>query len=155
MRVIRGCQAFHREGLTSREVRLLLGGPGNFWGSLGNLWRTSGFVRGKGSHRARNPRKFKSNKKVLMPIIFLPAILGPEMAAPILWAPGIFLVLSAGKNPMPIKFFVLGGGSGVFRKGGWKCQLYFYGRGFFFPIKVAKEHQKSNSGGRPESNEKE
>ena len=31
-------------------------------------------------------------------VIFPPAILGPEMAAPILWAPGIFLVLSA-ENP--------------------------------------------------------
>ena len=56
------------------------------------------------------------------------------MAAPILWAPGIFLVLSAGKTAMPIKFLLLGGGGsvlGFFRGGGWKCQFYFYGRGDF------------------------
>ena len=32
---------------------------------------------------------------------------------------------------MPIKFRVLGGSVGVFCKGGWKCQFYFYGRGDF------------------------
>ena len=45
-----------------------------------------------------------------MSVIFPPAILGPEMAAPILWAPGIF-VFSAGNPPMPIKLLVLGGGA--------------------------------------------
>ena len=33
------------------------------------------------------PAKFG---KSLMPVIFPPAVLGPEMAAPILWAPGFF-----------------------------------------------------------------
>ena len=34
------------------------------------------------------------------------------------------------KTPMPIKFLLLGGvGSGLFRRGGWKCRFYFYGRG--------------------------
>ena len=47
-----------------------------------------------------------------MSVIFPPVILGPEMAAPVLWAPGIFLVLSAG-NPMPIKFLVFFGGGGT------------------------------------------
>ena len=35
---------------------------------------------------------------------------------------------------MPIKFLVLGWGGGVlgiFGRGGWKCQFYFYGRGDF------------------------
>ena len=33
---------------------------------------------------------------------------------------------------MPIKFLLLGGGGlGFFRRGGWKCQFYFYGRGDF------------------------
>ena len=32
---------------------------------------------------------------------------------------------------MPIKSRLLGGGSGFFRRGGWKCQFYFYGRGDF------------------------
>ena len=38
---------------------------------------------------------------------------------------------------MPIKFLLLGGGGGVLgflRRGGWKCQFYFYGGGDF-PIK--------------------
>ena len=43
-----------------------------------------------------------------MSVICSPAILGPEMAAPILWAPGIF----CWKPPMPIKFLLLGGGGG-------------------------------------------
>ena len=34
-------------------------------------------------------------RKILVSIKFPPAIPGPEMTAPILWAPGIFLVLSA------------------------------------------------------------
>ena len=33
---------------------------------------------------------------------------------------------------MPIKFLLLGGGFwDFFRRGGWKCQFYFYGRGDF------------------------
>ena len=39
-------------------------------------------------------------RKSVMSVVFLPAVLGPEMAAPILWAPGIFGVLSAGKPLM-------------------------------------------------------
>ena len=52
------------------------------------------------------------------------------MAAPILWAPGIFWFFLL-ENPMTIKFLLLGGGVGVSWKGGWKCQFYFYGRGDF------------------------
>ena len=63
-----------------------------------------------------------------MSINFLPAILGPEMAAPILWAPGkkaFFLQEKA----MSIKFLVLGGGYWVFfLGGGGECRFYFYGR---------------------------
>ena len=51
------------------------------------------------------------------------------MAAPILWAPGIFLVLSAGQNCMPIKFLVSGGRFGFFV--GVKCQFHFMGTGIF------------------------
>ena len=40
---------------------------------------------------------------------FPPAILGPEMAAPILWAPCIFWFFLL-ENPMPVKFLLLGGG---------------------------------------------
>ena len=44
-----------------------------------------------------------------MYMIFLPAILGLEMAAPILWAPGIFWFFLL-DNPHAHKFLVLGGG---------------------------------------------
>ena len=50
-------------------------------------------------------------------VICLPAILGPEMAAPILWAAWDFLVLSAGKPPCP-KDSSFRAGSGFFWKGG-------------------------------------
>ena len=59
-----------------------------------------------------------------MSIKFLSAILGPEMAAPILWTPGKKKASVLQEKPMSIKFLVLGGGWG----GGGKCQFYFYGR---------------------------
>ena len=48
-------------------------------------------------------------RKSVMSIKFPPVILGPEMAAPILWAPGIFGFFLV---EMPIKFLLLGGGGG-------------------------------------------
>ena len=66
-------------------------------------------------------------KILLVSIKFLSAILGPEMAAPILWVSGKNCVLSAGK-PMSIKFLVLVGGGGILGfGGGGKCRFYFYG----------------------------
>ena len=66
-----------------------------------------------------------------MSVIFPPAILGPEMAVPILWAPGIFWFFLL-ENTMPIKVLAVGGRFGFLgRGGGWKCQFYFYGRGDF------------------------
>ena len=66
-----------------------------------------------------------------MSVKFLSAILGPEMAAPILWAPGkhVFLLEKA----KSIKFRVLGGGEfGFFWGGrGGKCRFSFYGREYF------------------------
>ena len=53
------------------------------------------------------------------------------MAAPILWAPGIFGFFLQEKTPMPIKFLLLGGGFWAFLEGGVECQFYFYGRGDF------------------------
>ena len=62
---------------------------------------------------------------------FPPVIPGPEMAAPILWAPGIFWFFLL-DNPHAHKIPLFRGGVlGFFRKGGWKCQFYFYGRGDF------------------------
>ena len=47
---------------------------------------------------------------------------------------------------MPIKFLLLKGGVlGFFRRGGWKCQLYFDGRGDF-----SEESEVSKRGWRKE-----
>ena len=67
-----------------------------------------------------------------MSIKFPPVILGPETAAPILWAPGIFgFFLLENHHAHKIPPFRGGGVMGFFRRGGWKCQFYFYGRGDF------------------------
>ena len=86
----------------------------------------------------KRPRKNKTPiRKSVMSIKFPPVILGPEMAAPILWAPGIlgFFLL---ENPHAHKIPPFRGGSWFFLEGGgWKCQFYFYGRGDFFePRKI-------------------
>ena len=60
---------------------------------------------------------FQIRRESLMSVIFPPGFLGPEMAAPILWAPGIFCSFCL-KTPMPE-----GGG-------GWNCQL-LCAQGFF------------------------
>ena len=63
-----------------------------------------------------------------MSVKFVSAILGPEMAAPILWTPGK-CVLSAGIR-MSIKFRVLGGG-GVGGGGGGSADFIFMGARIF------------------------
>ena len=65
-----------------------------------------------------------------MSIKFLPAILGPEMAAPILWAPGIFWFFLL-ENPRAHKIPpVMGGGVlGFFRRGGGRADFIFMGVG--------------------------
>ena len=71
----------------------------------------------------------KNFRKILVSVKFVSAILGPEMAAPILWTPGknaFFLQ----EKPVSVKFLVLGGG-GYFGFGGGECRFYFYGRGDF------------------------
>ena len=76
-------------------------------------------------------------RKILVSVKFVSAILGPGMAAPILWTPGknaLFLQEKA----MSIKFLVLGGG-GVFSVlGGGECRFYFYGRGDFSDFLIVK-----------------
>ena len=64
----------------------------------------------------------------LMSVIFPPGILGPEMAAPILWPPGNFWFLLS-----PIKFLVLGGGLGFLLEGGrgGSDNFIFMGVGIF------------------------
>ena len=64
-----------------------------------------------------------------MSVIFPPAILGLEMAAPMLWAPGIFrLFLLENPHAHKIPPF-MGGVLGFLERVGWKCQFYFYRRG--------------------------
>ena len=71
-------------------------------------------------------------RKILVSIKFLSAIPGPEMAAPILWAPGK-CVLSAGKSHVH-KIPRFGGGGILGLGGGGKCRFYFYGRRDFSDI---------------------
>ena len=72
-------------------------------------------------NRQFTPELSQFFRKILVFVKFLPAILGPEMAAPILWTPGkkaFFLQ----EKPMSIKFLVLGGGVfWGFLGGGGKC----------------------------------
>ena len=73
-----------------------------------------------------------SEEKNVMSIKFPPAILRPEMAAPILWAPGIFWFFlletpHAHKSP-PSRG---GGGLGFLRRGGGSADFIFMGVGIF------------------------
>ena len=91
---------------------------------------------------------------------FPPVILGPEMAAPILWAPGIFWFFLL-ENPHAHKIPPLrGGGVGFFRRGGVEVPILFYGRGdVSFPVTTSildipcvtstgkvQKHQKTSYG---------
>ena len=69
------------------------------WLSLDTVTRFLNYFRIYGSPPSPGVYNDTIRKRV-MSIKFLPVILGPEMAAPILWAPGIW-VLSAGKPPCP------------------------------------------------------
>ena len=55
-------------------------------------------------------------RKILVSVKFVSAILGPEMAAPILWAPGKMRSFCR-KTSMSIKFLILGG-AGILGLGG-------------------------------------
>ena len=61
-----------------------------------------------------------------MSVIFPPVILGPEMAAPIVWAPGIFWFFLL-ENPVPVKSLVLEGGGvvGFLEGGGVEAPILF------------------------------
>ena len=65
-------------------------------------------------------------RKSLMSVIFPPAILGPEMAAPILWVPGSFVFfLQENLHAHKIPRFRAGVLGFIGEGGGWKCQFYF------------------------------
>ena len=71
-----------------------------------------------------------------MSVIYPPANLGPEMAAPILWAPGILWFFQL-ENPHAHKsppFMGAGGGVGVgvsWKGGGGSANFIFMGEGIF------------------------
>ena len=66
----------------------------------------------------------------IMPIIFPPAILGPEMAAPILWAPrNVWFFLLEKPRVPKIPRFRGGGGRVFFWKGGGSANFIFMGVG--------------------------
>ena len=71
-----------------------------------------------------------SIRKILVSVKCLSAILGPQMAASILWTPGIFaFFLQENLHVHKIPRF-RGGYLGFFLGG--ECRLYFYGRGAIF-----------------------
>ena len=91
--------------------------------------------------RADRPSKLLSPlliRKILVSVKFLSAILGPEMAASILWTPGKNAFLLQGK-PMSIKFPVLGGG-GILGLGGGGADFIFMGARIFLNLGGSKVH---------------
>ena len=118
---------------------ILLQIQGFRFGNLEGSARYLGF--GKGTwlqhgvrQEVRSPKSWRfersSLEKMPMSVIFPPAILGLEMAVPILWPPWNFCFFLLENKPMPIKFLVLGEGEWLFWTG-WKRQVYFNGRVFF------------------------
>ena len=70
-------------------------------------------------------------RKSVMSIKFPPVILGPQMAAPILWAPGIFGLFLL-ENPHAHKIPPFRGGSWFFLEGGVEVPILFlWAWGFF------------------------
>ena len=73
----------------------------------------------------------KKLRKILASVKFLSAILGPEMAAPILWTPGENTFFLQG-NLHVHKILVLGGGLGILGfGGGGSADFIFVGSGIF------------------------
>ena len=69
-----------------------------------------------------------------MSVIFPHAILGPELAASILWAPGTFQFFLR-ENPHAHKILCFwGGGLRFLAREGWKCQSYFHGHRDFLAL---------------------
>ena len=83
-------------------------------------------------------------RKSVMPIKFPPAILGPEMAAPILWAPGIFWFFLL-ENPHAHKIPPFRRGCWGFLEGGGVEVpiLFLWPWGFFRFFSERKQHQHS------------
>ena len=74
-------------------------------------------------------------RKSVMSIKYPPAILGPEMAAPILWAPGIsWFFLLENPHAQKIPLFRAGGCWGFLEGGGGSANFIFMGAGIFSRI---------------------
>ena len=73
-------------------------------------------------------RQLQPFRKILMSVKFVFAIPGPEMAAPILWAPGKMRSFCRKNHVHKIPRFRGGGGYLGLGGGGGKCRFYFYGR---------------------------
>ena len=94
------------------------------WGPLGGP-KLKGLQKGE--------KKERIVRKSVVSIKFPPVILGPEMAAPILWAPGIFWFFLL-ENPHAHKIPPFRGGFWVFSEGGGGSANFIYGRGDFSDI---------------------
>ena len=82
-------------------------------------------------------------RKSVMSIKVPPVILGPEMAAPILWAPGFFGLFLL-ENPYVHKIPPFRGGCWVFYKGGGgSANFIFMGVGIFSSICNGEINRKS------------
>ena len=71
----------------------------------------------------------------MVSIKFPPVILGPEMAAPILWVPGIFWFFLL-ENPHAHKIPPFRGGSGFFRRGGVEVPILFLWAWGFSEVRI-------------------
>ena len=83
--------------------------------------------------------QFITNQKFLMSVNDSPAILGPEMAAPISWVPGTFGLLQENLHAHKIPPFR---GGGVFWVLGFgqEVPIIFYGRGDFSEQRESQRH---------------
>ena len=80
-----------------------------------------------------------------MSIIFPPAMLGSEMAAPILWAPRILLFLQENLHAHKIPRF--GGGGNLGGKGGRTANYFLWARGVFLNCHPGRICCRNNSAG--------
>ena len=127
---------------------MLLGDPNATRIGLGHCSHNSGQkFGGPSQHRFPNGPKWLEPKwlrkllvlgeairKILVSIKFLSAILGPEMAAPILWTRGKMRSFCRKTHVNKIPRF-RGGGIFWVLGGGGKCRFYFYGRKDFSEAK--------------------
>ena len=74
------------------------------------------------------------SRKILVSVKFASAILGPEMAAPILWTPGKMRSFCRKTYVHKIPHFMGGGSLGFGRGGGGNADFIFMGAGIFLTL---------------------